>query len=362
MAEADQDKTEMPTPKRLEDARQEGQLLFSQDVVAAVLLAAGLIITLMSWQALCRAFVSTSGLIGRIDCRQLWTPAQITDGLLAGLGLLAQVLAWPLLVLFALAVAATWGQTGFYLSFGPFKRGLEELDLSRGLQRLMPSVGTLTPLVLTTVKVLALGVLCAVVVCRELKSLCLLPAWSLADGVEHVGNCLLSLSIRVLGVLAVIAAADYLLKRRQYLRGLMMTREEIREEMRSMEGDPLIKGRLRQRMRQLLQGRLAKVVPQAHVVVTNPTHVAVALRYQPGDWAPRVVAKGLRKRALRIRTLAAAAGVPIVENPPLARALYKEVPSGGCIGSEFFAAVAVVLAGLRQAGVPVSGSAVPPSG
>ena len=126
--------------------------------------------------------------------------------------------------------------------------------------------------------------------------------------------------------------------------------QEVKDENRNTEGDPMVKGRLRQKMKELTLGRLIAEVPKADLVLVNPVHVAVALRYRPGYAAPRVVAKGLRKRALRIKQLARDAGVPVVEDPPLARALYRETKAGGFIPTEFFATVAVILARLQREG------------
>jgi flagellar biosynthetic protein FlhB len=130
----------------------------------------------------------------------------------------------------------------------------------------------------------------------------------------------------------------------------MMSRQEIRDETKNTEGDPHLRGRRRQRMRELTRMRLIAEVPKADVVIVNPTHVAVALRYSHGWWAPRIVAKGLRKRAARIRETAAKAGVPIVREPPTARALYRYGTVGQYIPDHLFGAVAVILARLEKIG------------
>jgi flagellar biosynthetic protein FlhB len=150
----------------------------------------------------------------------------------------------------------------------------------------------------------------------------------------------------VLGVvLLILALFDYAYQRYRHERDLRMTKEEVKDEMRSMEGDPVVKRRRREAQMQLATQRMRQAVPQADVVVTNPTHVAVAIRYDPETMAaPKVTAKGADHLALRIRQIAAAAGVPILERPPLARMLYQDVDVGREIPERFYQAVAEILA------------------
>jgi flagellar biosynthetic protein FlhB len=143
---------------------------------------------------------------------------------------------------------------------------------------------------------------------------------------------------------AVIAILDYAFQRWDYERSLMMTRQEVREELKQTEGDPLLRARIRSVQRELARRRMMEEVPKAEVVVTNPTEIAVALSYKPGMGAPVVVAKGRRAIAEKIRQKAVEAGIPIVENILLAQALYKAVEIGRSIPAELYTAVAEVLA------------------
>jgi flagellar biosynthetic protein FlhB len=149
----------------------------------------------------------------------------------------------------------------------------------------------------------------------------------------------------------VVAGIDYAIKRHKYFSDLMMSRQDIKEETRNSEGDPHTRGRQRQRMRELTRLRLIAEIPEADVVVVNPTHVAVALRYEAGSWAPKIVAKGLRKRALRIKQMAKEAGVPVVREVATARALYRHGKVGHYIPDHLFGAVAAILAQLERSGV-----------
>jgi flagellar biosynthetic protein FlhB len=154
-----------------------------------------------------------------------------------------------------------------------------------------------------------------------------------------------SIGIRVGVLLLLLAAIDYIYQRFRVERMLRMTKSEVKDEMRSMEGDPMMKQRRRQIAVQRAMQRLKKDVPKADVVVTNPTHYAVALEYDQAKMrAPKVVAKGVDFMAERIRVLAAEAGVPIIQRPPLARAIYRMVDVGQEIPEEFYAAVAEILA------------------
>lgn len=356
MADSDSDKNEMPTPKRLEDARHDGNILFSPDVAGVLVLLGGAFLALYTFKASLVVTQDLFKMVGEVDCRHSWTFAQVAPGAKTAALISLQLVGWPLLGFVLLGLVGAWVQTGFYFNMGPFEKGFRELDLAQGVQRLMPSASTLTPLLMTMLNVTALGGLLYIYLVRALPDICLLPTLPLLAGVSLMAGHAVSMAIKIMLILGTIAALDYYLKRRQYYKALMMSREEIRDEMRNSEGDPQIKARIRQKMRQMLAGRLSQVVPKAQVVVCNPTHVAVALRYATGDQAPRVVAKGVRKRALRIKALAADAGIPIIENPPLARALYKDTPVGAYIDSEFFAAVAVVLASLQRAGLRLNSS------
>jgi flagellar biosynthetic protein FlhB len=293
-------------------------------------------------------FRDTLLLLERIDCRQTWNQAQFQQAVLtAGLAL-ARMLGAPLLVCLILAVAGAWGQFGVFLQTEPLFSGWKGLSPSLGLKRVLPTVENVGALVLTAVKVGLVAWLVYLALTADLVSLTALPLLPLADGLEWGQDKALRLALHISAALTTVAASDYLFRRHRHLRSLMMSKQEVKEEMRQTEGDPLIRSRLRQRLRQMLRQRLSVAVPKAQVVITNPVHVAVALRYEPGDWAPRVVGKGLRKRAQLIKRMARDNGVPVVEDPPLARALYKHTPVGGYIPSDLFAAVAVVLARLRR--------------
>jgi flagellar biosynthetic protein FlhB len=355
----DPSKTEQPTQKRIDDARGEGKVITSQDVSSLVGMvgAVGFLLYLVPVTA-SRAG-SLFGLIARIDCGRYWTLSEIHGGLRAGLGWLALLLAPLLIGCVVLAIVARVAQTGPYFEPKALAWKLTALDPANGAKQMLPSTDNLVKLLLVLTKISAIALLAWIYIRRDLPAISQLPLRPLADGLAWSFGRAVMLLLRVLGLFILITAVDYVLKRRKYFDELMMSRQEIKDEMRDSEGDPHVRGRQRQRMRELTRLRLIAEVPKADVVVVNPTHVAVALRYEPGSWAPRIVAKGLRKRALRIRQIAEAAGVPIVREPVTARALYREGKAGQCIPEHLFGAVAAILAQLERLGLRSFSAAAP---
>lgn len=348
---SDSSKTEQPTQKRIDDARSEGKVIASPDVTSLVSMvgAVGFLLYLVPCAA--QTAGSLLDLPSRIECTRNWTQAEIYAGFLAGIGQLTLLLAPLLIGSVILAVVGRISQVGPHLETKALAWRLSGMNPANGVKQMLPSSENLGKLVLVLVKIGVIGLLAWSSIRRDLPAISQLPLQPLEVG---LGWCLhhgVGLLLRVLGLFIVVAAVDYVLKRRKYFDELMMSRQDIKEETRNSEGDPHIRGRQRQRMRELGRMRLTAEVPVADVVVVNPTHVAVALRYVPGTWAPRIVAKGLRKRALRIRRIAAAAGVPIVREPATARALYREGKTGHFIPDHLFGAVATILAQLERLGV-----------
>ena len=177
------------------------------------------------------------------------------------------------------------------------------------------------------------------------EEMLMLPATSMEDVVTILGRDAILILLLVTALFVIIALIDYVYQKFQYTKGLRMTKQEIKDEQKQMEGDPMVKGRIRQIQREMAQRRMMEEVPKGNVVITKPTHFAVALLYKQGEMrAPVLTAKGRGEIAHRIRTIAKENSVPLVENPPLARVLFKDVELGGLIPPELFKAVAEVLA------------------
>lgn len=345
MAEDLGDKTEAPTPRRREEAREQGQVARSPDLAAAVLLLGAMFLLKWTGTDLAAAL--------RVLVEETLSPGAFADadagqalhGLLRAVLLAGRGLA-PLLVgLVVLSIVVNVAQVGFVFNAARLQPNLAALNPFKGLGSLFGGGQGPAKALLGLAKMLVLALVAWSAVADRIgpivaaQQLDYLQIFGLgADVVYAVG-------LRVGVALLVLAVLDYAWQRWQLERKLRMTKQEVKEEMRRMEGDPKIKQRRRQIAQQMAMNRMKKDVPTADVVVTNPTHLAVALKYDAATMhAPRVVAKGQGYVAQRIREIAVAAGVPILERKPLARALYKLVEVGQEVPEEFYNTVAEILA------------------
>jgi flagellar biosynthetic protein FlhB len=345
MAEEFGDKTEAPTPRRRQEAREQGQIARSQDLSSAALLVGAMVLLKAFGDDVVAALraLMAEGLSARTMAEH--APTAALDPFRAPLAEVAKSLA-PLLVGAALlVVAVNLAQVGWAFNFKRLQPNLGALNPLKGVARLFGKgrspaqavMGALKLVLVTVVAYSALhGRLAEVVRAQQLDYVQIL---GLGAGLVY------SIGLRVGIVLLVLAVVDYALQRYRIEKQLKMTKQEVKEEMRRMEGDPKIKQRRRQIAMQIAHQRLRKDVPTADVIVTNPTEFAIALKYDNGTMhAPRVIAKGRGAMAKRIREIAIASGVPILERKPLARALFKLVEVGQEIPEQFYAAVAEILA------------------
>jgi flagellar biosynthetic protein FlhB len=250
----------------------------------------------------------------------------------------------PLMGLLAIAgVALNIGQTGFILTGDKLKPKFSYISPKQGLKRIFATEG-LVNLVKALLKMTIVSVVIALVMRDRMGEITTLGNISLSAAIGRIVSIAFDIAIWSAIVLFVLTAADFAWQRRKHFKDLQMTKQEVRQEMKETEGDPQIKGAIRRR-RQALLNRMISAVPKADVVVTNPTHYAVALKYDHLNMgAPIVIAKGEQLLAQRIKEVARKAGVPVLEEPPLARALYAAVPVGHPIPANLFHAVAEVLA------------------
>lgn len=335
-------RTEAPTPRRLEEARRKGEPVGrSQELTMAATLGTGVLVL----AALVPGATTTLGAAVRTGLDRLAERpdpraglAALGDGLGLGLGIGAPLAGAVL----AAGVLANLASGGIVVSTGSVRFDWTRLNPIAGLRRLA-NREALTRLGIALVK---LGVLAAAVwlsVEGRLARLLGTTGASAAAIAAEAAGALLTLGVTVTILLGVVAAVDVVLSRRRALGALKMTKEEVRREAKDTEGDPLLRGIRRRRARQLAFARMMDAVPTADVVVTNPVHLAVALRYDPATMrAPRIVAKGQRLVAERIREIARRSGVPIVEDRPLARALFPR-PLGSEIPPHLYRAVARLL-------------------
>jgi flagellar biosynthetic protein FlhB len=344
------ERTEPATPRRRQEARENGHVARSADLNAALVLLGALLALNFFGDLVARALMDALRLsLERLAEFDL-TPENAYP-LLLWTGLLcAQSLLPVLAVVFAVAVLANVVQVGVLVSARPLEPNLERLDPVEGMRRLL-SLRGVARVGFTLVKAVAVGVTVWVTIRGE--GLALLGVADLeVEGIAaYLARVLLLVGLRSALVLLALALLDYAYQRWQYEQDLRMSRQEIKEEMKRLEGDPQVRDRRRRAHRQLALQRMLQKVPKATVVITNPTHLAVALMYTREMRAPRCVAKGAGPVALRIREIAAAHKVPVYERPPLAQALYRAVDVDRDIPPELYQAVAEVLAYVyRQSG------------
>lgn len=344
MAEdADPDsKTEDPSGKRLQDAAEKGNVAKSMEIgYWFTFLAASIALWMLADSLSSRVVSSTTVFFSQphlipVDPSHL---ARIGLDLAMNIGLALS----PVLGLFVLAsVAASLLQNPFQVSLERIKPNFAKLSPMAGLKRMI-GVQNLVEFVKNLIKVGVIGGILFAILIPELDELEVLIDLDLSVVMPLCLKIVAKVVGALIGIMFIVAVADYLYQRYNYMKNLRMTKQEVKEEYKEIEGDPHIKAKLRQLRMQRSRQRMMAAVPQASVVVTNPTHFAVALKYEQGQSeAPIVIAKGADNIAFRIREIANKNEIPIVENPPLARALYK-VDLDQEIPVEHFRAVAEVI-------------------
>lgn len=344
MAEETGDKTEAPTPRRREEAREKGNVARSADLTSAAILVGGLI--LLNWYG-GKIFGAMSAVVLQMLGKASFASVDsrtATDGIIGLLFMVGGALA-PLLVgLILIAIIVNVAQVGLHLTPEKLAPNLSALNPLAGFGRLFQGQG-LMKLVMGILKMTLVALTAYSAVHGRLNQIIGVERLPFLQTFYLGAEVLYNIGLRVGLLLIVLALIDYVWQRFQMEKSLRMTKQEVKDEMRRMEGDPKLKMRRRQIAMQMAQKKLKKDVPTADVVITNPTEYAIALKYDAATMhAPRVVAKGQGLIAKRIRELAIAAGVPILERKPLARALYKLVEAGQEIPEEFYSAVAEILA------------------
>lgn len=345
MAESAQggEKTEEATPRRRSQARDEGQVAFSAEVNTALLLLIGLIAIGVATPWLFNAAAISVRATLLDDLGRELTPATALQTVASLVAPFALPTAALLGLAFAAGLIASVAQVGLHLSGKALIPKLERLNPLTGFGRLFGK-RALARFVVNLCKLTFIVLIAWAVIRRDIPHLGYFDL-DVARRMAADSSLIWWLGIKLAAVLALVAAADFIYQRWQHGQDLMMTKQEVKEEMKQSEGDPLVKGKIRQIQRQMAQNRMMAEVPKADVVITNPTHVAVALRYDAARMAaPIVVAKGYDEVAQRIKEIARQHGITMVENVPLARALAKEVDIGKPVPTKWYQAVAEVLA------------------
>lgn len=339
----DSQKTLEPTQRRLEEAREKGDVPRSQDLVGFTTLSvATLVIAVYAGSASSNFVTGFTSYLSQphalaVDGAALMNAAW---SLAAALGVIAGV---PMLAMLAAAIAGHLVQAPLMFVPEKIKPQASKLSPLKGLKRLF-GMEAWVNFIKGVLKVIAAGAAGAVAVWPDADRLAALMAADAGAAASAATSTVLSMLSAMLAAVAVFAALDWFWQRWNFMRRMRMSRQDMQEELKQSEGDPLVKMKIRSLRMNRARQRMMAQVPKATVVVTNPTHYAVALRYDSeSDPAPVCVAKGLDLVALRIREVAAANGVPVVENPPLARALFSSVEVEATIPAEHFKAVAQII-------------------
>lgn len=338
-------KTEPATPRKREEAREQGQVAKSRELASVAVLLANCLV--LMWLG-----SYTVSQLASVTQKMLSTASRGPLDIQGVIGL-AQEVAQPILVImwpFVLAsvaatIIASIGQVGWLFTLKPLAPNLDRVNPIEGIKRLF-SKHALGELVKSILKVVLIGLVAYHGFRKHMWEVI-----SLAEGTSVgsmgvvLGKVAVDILWRVIGMLIVLTALDFFYQRWLYEEDLKMSPDEIKEELKQREGDPKVKSRVRRMQRELTKQRLGEAVPKADVVITNPRHVAVAIRYSAEEMsAPVVVAKGAGHLAAIIRRLARKNGVPVVQNRFLARALYKRVDIDEMIPYELYQAVAEILA------------------
>jgi len=345
MADSEPDtteKTEDPTQKRLDDALKRGDVVKSQEVNTWFIIA-GATLVLMAFSGSMSAELSTTlrGLIANAHNINVDGPALPRLFQKIGVELIAAV-AIPFLLLMLAALGGNLIQHKLIWSLEVLAPKLSKISPAAGFKRLF-SAQALANFAKGLVKLVLIGTVLTVLMWPERGRIMALERTNLAAVLPLAQTLALKLMGAVVAMMAVVAMADYLFQYRQWYERQKMSLRELKEEFRQSEGDPVIRGKMKQVRQTRQRRRMIANVPKAAVIITNPTHYSVALRYERGMEAPICVAKGVDAVALKIREVAGEHSIPIVENPPLARALHATVEVDQAIPIEHYKAVAEVI-------------------
>lgn len=339
------EKTEKATPKKRQDARKKGQVLKSQDVTSALVLLSVFLFLMIAGTSMRDGIMSffneTFSKYMLIDTLSIKLVVKIYKDVLSEMS----VIILPIMAIAMIAgIAGNFLQFGFLFSTEPLKFDLTKLDPVKGIKRMF-SVKSLIELLKSILKITLIGSVTTAILWKNIDDVLSLSFKTPGATLITVSKLTVFMGIAASVVLLIIAVLDYFYQKFEYEKNLKMSKQDIIDEYKNSEGDPLIKSKIKQRQREMAMRRMMQEVPQADVVITNPTHYAIALKYDEETMdAPKVVAKGTDFVAQKIKFIAKENEVVMVENRPLARAMYDQVEIGQHIPDEFFKAVAEVLA------------------
>ena len=339
---ADGDKTEEPTQKKRNDARKKGQVGKSQELNTAFVLLMGFFMLKILWDTIYLNIADYTKYI-------LSHPAQTVDTetviqLFLGIVELLAKTSFPImLAIMFIGLGINFFQVGLHFNTEAMEPKLDKLNPINGFGRIF-SKRALVEMLKSIFKIIVIGSALYVVLVDHVLSMPQFIFFGLENSLGQIADIIFNMAFKICGVIMVLGVLDLSYQKWQTTQDLKMTKQEVKDEFKQSEGDPQIKGKIKQKQRQMAMARMMQEVPKADVIVTNPTHFAVALEYHKGMVAPRVLAKGQDLVAQRIKEIGREAGVAIVENKPLARALFASTEIGDSVPQELYQAVAEVLA------------------
>ena len=339
---ADGDKTEEPTAKKRQDARKKGQVGKSQELNTAFVLLMGFFMLNLLWDTIYLHIAEYTTYILSHPNQTVDTET-ITNLFIGIIELLAKT-SFPIMIaIMLIGLSINFFQVGLQFNTEAMEPKLDKLNPINGFGRIF-SKRALVEMVKSIFKIIVIGSALYVVLIDHVLSMPQFIFFGLENSLGQIADIIFGMAFKICGVILVLGVIDLSYQKWQTTQDLKMTKQEVKDEFKQSEGDPQIKGKIKQKQRQMAMARMMQEVPKADVIVTNPTHFAVALEYHKGMVAPRVLAKGQDLVAQRIKDIAREAGVAIVENKPLARALYASTEIGDSVPQELYQAVAEVLA------------------
>ena len=346
-AAEDEGRTEEPTEYKKRKAREEGKVAKTQELPSALILLFGFFTIFLFSKVIYKNLLGMMQLyLGSVQ--QVVSSGENVVFLLRPiLPIIAKIIGPIMGVVFIAAIIGNVAQVGFQFSIKPIQPDISKINPNpiRFFQRVLFSKLTAVNLGKTIFKIATIGMVAFLLIRRETATIMQTIDMGLPQGMYIILSTSFKLVMIVSGILLVLSIPDYIFQRRQHIESLKMTKQELKEERKLLEGDPLLRARMRERQRAYARKRMMHEVPTADVVITNPIHYAVALKYEALKMsAPSCVAKGQELIAQRIRNIAEEHDVPVVENRPLARELYRRVEIGDEVPDELFTAVAEVLA------------------
>jgi flagellar biosynthetic protein FlhB len=339
-----QERTEQATPRRREKAREDGMVARSADLNAAAVLVLGFLSLLFLGPYMANQTAETMRHLlmnaPSIAAQDPTFRTLFTDNLIKFFGIVGPLMG----ILLIVGVGASVAQVGFHISPKAIAPKLEKLDVVKGMKRLF-SMRSLVTLVRDTLKLIVVGFIAWKVIAAEVPQFFQLSDMSAGQLAIVLGKLSLSIALKIGAAVLIIAVLDYAWQKYDFEKSIRMSRQELKDEFKDTEGSPTVKMRVRQIQREMARKRMMAAVPTADVVITNPIHLAVAIKYDTDEHAtPFVVAKGERLVAQRIKEIAKEHGIPVIEDVSLARALFKLCDIGQVIPETLYRAVAEILA------------------